>query len=186
MPGQRTPGALRRSDDGFALGFELEQNIFGKCTGETKGDKIGRAFAFEMGQHAARMKARYQSGWTRPWAAWTHSRRMRVRTVGRQALVWNVAQTFLSASSRDFPVPCFWAAFPCKLPELATEKSPELAGWKACATRVTLLPPAEPLSEGQIPIWLDSILGCLDSFPKDVGADGGEASAGLEQRWFGT
>ena len=46
---------------------------------------------------------------------------------------------------------------------------------------MTLLPPAEPLSEGQIPIRLDSTLGCLDSFPKDVGADGGEASAGLER-----
>jgi hypothetical protein len=35
-----------------------------------------------------------------------------------------VAQTFLSAGSRDIPVPYFW---------LATGK-PEPAGWKACAT----------------------------------------------------
>ena len=38
-----------------------------------------------------------------------------------------VAQTFLSAGSRDFPVPSRWKG--------ATGKSPAPAGWKACATQ---------------------------------------------------
>jgi hypothetical protein len=45
-----------------------------------------------------------------------------------RAVPTDVAQTFLSAGLRDILVPCFI------LTKEATGKSPEPAGWKACAT----------------------------------------------------
>ena len=130
VPRQRAFGGQCLCSDDFALAFEAQQNVFGQRPSQAKSHKVRSAFAFEMGQNTPGMKTRCKGMRIRFHTARIHELENVVSTCRKQVRAGAVAQTFLSAGSRDIPVPC----------ELATGKSPKPAGRNACSTFKTWHP----------------------------------------------
>ena len=124
VPRQRAFGGQCLCRDDFALAFEAQQNVFWQRSNQAKSHKVRSAFAFEMGQNTPGMKTRCKGTRIGFHAARIHERENVVSTCRKQARAGVVAQTFLSAGSRDFPVPC----------EPGVKNVAQPAGRNACST----------------------------------------------------
>ena len=124
VPRQRAFGGQCLCRDDFALAFEAQQNVFGQRPRQAKSHKVRSASAFEMGQNTPGMKTRCKGTRIRFHTARIHERENVVSTCRKQARAGAVAQTFLSAGSRDIPVPC----------EPGDKNVAQPAGRNACST----------------------------------------------------
>ena len=97
LPGERTFGGLGLGHDGIAFRLETEQNILRQSSRQTKGDEVGSALAFEMRQHAARVKSGHERIIARWRTSWFHERDDGFAQNRRQVC------GFWRLSSRQFP-----------------------------------------------------------------------------------